>query len=82
MSQTTPTIDEVDRCLRTLGMFFFTQPVPSDEMMECMVRLSSIFSNQLVRERKMKQCKIYDYLVNKSQNIRKTHSFVLVFSFS
>ena len=61
MSQTTPTMDEVDKRLQTLKMFVFTRPVPSEEMMECMIRMSSIFSKELIKERKMKQCKIYDF---------------------
>ena len=40
ISQTTPTIDEVDKCL---SMLVFTLPLPSGEMMECMIRMSSIF---------------------------------------
>ena len=69
ISQTTPTIDEADKCLQTPEMFVFTRPVPSEEMRECVTRMSSIFSKELIKERKVKQCKIYDFLLTKSENI-------------
>ena len=43
ISQTTPTIDEVDKCRQTLKLFVFTRPVPSEEMMERIIHMSSIF---------------------------------------
>ena len=61
-------MDEVDKRLQTLKMFVFTRPVPSKEMMECMISMSSFFERN-DKERKMKQCKIYNFSVNKSQNI-------------
>ena len=50
MSQTTPTIDEIDECLKTLKMFVSTRPVPSEEMMEWMMRMFSIFSKGLIKK--------------------------------
>ena len=52
ISQTTPTIDEIDEYLITLKMFVSTRPVPSEEMMEWMMRMFSIFSKGLLKKDK------------------------------